>query len=80
MILTGFVIGVVSAAICLLSVIWMGIVKQIFSRIRTKMGENKFLREVVPPTIGGAVIGECFLCDLLCSVLICCNVLCDVDG
>ncbi len=55
---TGFAIGVVSAALCLLVLITIGICKQFFSRIRSIFKFNHFLKEVVPPTIGGVIIGE----------------------
>jgi hypothetical protein len=54
---TGFVIGVVSAGICLMMLICIGICKQVFSRLRDRCKGNKFLKEVLPPTIGGIIIG-----------------------
>lgn len=59
---TGFAIGVVSAFLCLMVLICIGICKQFFSRIRTLCKFNHFLKEVVPPTIGGVIIGtlSCF--------------------
>jgi hypothetical protein len=56
---TGFSIGVVSAALCLLVVLTIGVTKQLFSRLRMRLAHNKFLKEVLPPTIGGVIVGEC---------------------
>lgn len=58
---TGFNVGIVSAFICLYVLINVGVCKQFFFRIREKCGTNNFLREILPPTIGGLVIGTCFL-------------------
>lgn len=55
---TGFVIGVVSGCLCFMVVLTIGVTKQIFNRIRSRI-QNKFLQEVLPPTIGGIAIGEC---------------------
>jgi len=54
---TGFVIGIVSAGLCLMVIFTIGICKQVFSRIRQRLRGNKFLKEVVPPTLGGIIIG-----------------------
>jgi hypothetical protein len=53
---TGFVIGVVSGCLCFMVVLTIGVTKQIFNRIRGRI-QNKFLQEVLPPVIGGIVIG-----------------------
>ena len=52
-----FVIGVVSGAIGLCIIICIGIGRQFFNRLRNKL-PNQFLRNVVPPTIGGVFIGR----------------------
>ncbi|KAJ1419428.1 chloride channel, partial [Ochromonadaceae sp. CCMP2298] len=57
MVATGFIIGVVSAALCLLVVVTIGATKQIFNRLRERLAWNKFLQEVLPPTLGGIIIG-----------------------
>lgn len=54
---TGFAIGVVSAALCIIVIVTIGICKQLFSRLRMRLAHNKFLKEVLPPTIGGVCIG-----------------------
>lgn len=73
---TGFVIGVVSGCLCFGIVLTIGVTKQIFNRIRSRIA-NPFIREVLPPVIGGLVIGKIcsamvlvvFFCadDFLCS-------------
>lgn len=61
---TGFVIGVVSGCLCFMCLLTIGITKQIFNRIRSRIA-NPFLQEVLPPLIGGVVIGTRFLPVLL---------------
>lgn len=56
-ILTGFAIGVISAALNLGVMITIGICKQVFIRMRQRLSWNSFLKEIVPPTIGGLCIG-----------------------
>lgn len=53
---TGFVIGVVCGCLCFMILLTIGITKQIFNRIRGRIA-NPFLQEVLPPLIGGIVIG-----------------------
>eukprot|EP01032_Pedospumella_encystans_P020341 gene20341-23105_t len=53
---TGFVIGVVSAALCFMILLTIGVTKQLFNRIRSRLA-NPFLQEVLPPVIGGIAIG-----------------------
>ena len=53
---TGFVIGVVSAALCFMILLTIGVTKQLFNRLRSRLA-NPFLQEVLPPVIGGIVIG-----------------------
>ena len=55
---TGFCIGVVSAGLCFVTLIMSGVCKQIFIRMREKLGGNSYLKEVIPPVIGGIVIGK----------------------
>ncbi len=59
-ILTGIAVGIVSAAICVGCVLSIGVNKQIFFRLRTRLQEKPFLREVLPPMIGGIIIGKQF--------------------
>jgi hypothetical protein len=66
---TGFIIGVVSAALCLLVVLTIGVTKQLFSRLRMRLAHNKFLKEVLPPTVGGIIIGDNVFFSLLLFVL-----------
>lgn len=54
---TGFVIGVISAGLCTMVMMTVGITKQIFYRFRQRLSHNAFLREVLPPTIAGLIIG-----------------------
>lgn len=54
---TALLIGVVSGAIGLTSIIIIGICRQIFARIRLKLERNKFLQAVLPPVIGGIIVG-----------------------
>lgn len=56
---TGFFIGIVSAALCFGVLLTVGICKQIFFRIRQRLEQRNllFLKEVLPPTIGGLAIG-----------------------
>lgn len=55
---TAFVIGVVSSGMSLCTIIIIGICKTIFTRLRTRFGAvSPLLGQVVPPLVGGAVIG-----------------------
>lgn len=56
-VITGFIIGVVSAGICLGILLFLGIVKQLFMRLRARLAFSRFLRDVIPPIIGGICIG-----------------------
>ena len=49
--------GIVSAGIMLCVAIQIGICKQIFARIRSRVEGKSFLKEVLPPAIGGLAIG-----------------------
>jgi hypothetical protein len=63
---TGFIIGLVSAVLSTCTMIIVGITKQIFARISRRLERYKFLSAVIPPTIGGLVIGnnsETYLCN-----------------
>ena len=54
---TGFAIGIVSAALCFGCLLSIGVCKQVFNRIRMRVS-NPFLKEVLPPLIGGVCIGK----------------------
>ena len=54
---TAFLIGITSGIIVLSAIIVIGITKQIFARIRMRLERNKFLQNVLPPIIGGVIIG-----------------------
>eukprot|EP00981_Chlorochromonas_danica_P009936 scaffold2913_cov181-Ochromonas_danica.AAC.30 len=54
---TGVVIGIMSAILCTTVMLFIGICKQVFFRVRERLAHNSFLREVVPPTLGGLCIG-----------------------
>lgn len=55
---TAILIGVVSAAIALTTILFVGITKQIFVRIRLRLERNKLLQAILPPMIGGLLIGS----------------------
>ncbi len=57
-ILTGIAVGIISAAICVGCVPAISVNKQVFFRIRTRLQDKPFLREVLPPMIGGNIIGK----------------------
>jgi hypothetical protein len=59
-IVTGFVVGIVSGCLCFMVLLHVGVMKQIFFRIKEKLAFNSFLRETVPPLIGGIAIGKIF--------------------
>jgi H+/Cl- antiporter ClcA len=54
---TAFLIGITSGVIVLSAIIVIGITRQIFARIRMRLERNKFLQNIVPPIIGGVIIG-----------------------
>lgn len=54
---TGFIIGIVSAGLSLISIILIGASKQLFGRIRMRLQRFKFLQSVIPPMIAGVLIG-----------------------
>lgn len=56
---TAFIIGIVCAFISLYVVVAIGFCKQVFTRIRLRIGNrNKFLAKIIPPVIGGLIIGS----------------------
>lgn len=65
---TGFVIGVISACLCFMILLTIGVTKQLFNRIRSRLA-NPFLQEVLPPVIGGIAIGKICKCTFLRSIL-----------
>lgn len=67
-IFAGFVIGIISAALCFGVLLMVGINKQIFYRIRQRLEQRNlmFLKEVLPPTLGGLAIGKYHLIVLHC--------------
>jgi hypothetical protein len=67
MVSTGFGIGVVSAVLCFMILVTIGITKQIFNRIRMRI-PNAFLKEVLPPLIGGLVIGTLAIDHSFCFI------------
>jgi hypothetical protein len=60
MVSTGFGIGVASAVLCFFILVTIGATKQIFNRIRAKL-PTVFLKEVLPPVLGGIIIGALIL-------------------
>ena len=57
-IVTGFIIGIVSGVLSIMIILIIGINKQIFLRLRTRLGaRSRFLACVLPPFIGGLFIG-----------------------
>jgi len=57
---TGFLCGIICSALCLMALLTIGITKQVFNRIRMRLSHNMFLKEVIPPLIGGIIIGTFF--------------------
>jgi ABC-type spermidine/putrescine transport system permease subunit II len=57
-ILTGIAVGIISAALCFACVVSIGFHKQVFFRMRTRLQDKPFLREVLPPLVGGLAIGR----------------------
>lgn len=55
--IAAFVIGIISALLSLAIMIIVGITKQIFARIRMRLIRFPFARQVLPPIIGGAIVG-----------------------
>lgn len=53
-----FVVGVVSAAIGLCIVVVIGIGRTVFGTLRKFLEFNKLLYNVIPPTVGGVLIGK----------------------
>jgi H+/Cl- antiporter ClcA len=53
----GFIIGVVSAGVCLMTIVSFGTCKQVMARIKERYRRNSFLKEVIPATVGGLIIG-----------------------
>jgi hypothetical protein len=62
------VIGVVSGCLCFMALLTIGVLKQLFNRIRSRLA-NPFLREVLPPMIGGIAIGKDFFKLIYFTVL-----------
>lgn len=56
-VLVGVVIGLISAGAGFAILLVMGISKQVFIRIRQRLSFSTFLQAVVPPIIGGIIIG-----------------------
>lgn len=60
---TAIVIGMVSAALALTTAIFVGATKQIFVRLRMRLGERSaLLKAVLPPMIGGLLVGTINYC------------------
>lgn len=59
---TAVVIGIISGLISLTQVIIIGICKQIFTRIRLRLERNKFWQNVMPPIVGGLIVGSINYC------------------
>jgi H+/Cl- antiporter ClcA len=56
---TGIVIGIVAGGLCTMVLITIGITKQIFFRLRFRLARFPALREILPPTLGGLIVGLC---------------------
>ena len=50
-------IGCISAFICLLAVIWIGVCRQIFNRIGDRLNAKGLSSTIICPLIGGIVVG-----------------------
>jgi len=55
--LTAFVIGIVSAALGIVMILFIGITRQILNRIRIRLQANPFLATVLPSCLAGFAIG-----------------------
>jgi hypothetical protein len=53
---TGFLVGLISAGLCFMILLTIGVTKQLFNRIRSRIA-IPLLQEVVPPLLGGIMIG-----------------------
>ncbi len=58
-------IGIICAALCLVVLLFAGITKQIFGRMRERLKWSPLLKEVVPPTLAGIAIGKSL--TILCA-------------
>ena len=54
---TAVFIGIISGVISLTQVIVLGICKQVFTRIRLRLERNSFMQNIIPPVLGGLLIG-----------------------
>ena len=52
-----FVIGIIAGSLGLYTSICIGIGRKIFNKLRRRL-TNKFLRHILPPIIGGLLIGK----------------------
>ena len=59
-IVTGFIVGCISAFVEIYIMLNIGICKQFFFRLRERTEKWSFIREVLPPTLGGLCIGKLF--------------------
>ena len=63
---TGFVFGIVSGAICLTAILFLGIMKQVFARIKQRFDNiAPNLGTIACPVIGGLVVGMSTPCLLV---------------
>eukprot|EP01035_Chromulina_nebulosa_P028348 gene28348-37409_t len=53
---TAFIIGVVCAALGMFILLCLGIMKQVFARLRNGLSRNKFLKTVVPLVLAGILL------------------------
>lgn len=60
--LYGVIIGMLSAAIGLLSMALRNFCKQVFVRLRMNLGWNKVLQDLIPSSLAGIVLGITFYC------------------
>jgi len=56
--ITGLIFGVVSAGLCVVAVLMIGVCRQLFNRIRDRMDERGLPGTIIAPLIGGLVVGS----------------------
>lgn len=55
---TGLIIGIVSAGLCVVNVLMIGVFRQVFNRIRDRMDQRGLPGTIIAPLIGGIAVGS----------------------
>jgi H+/Cl- antiporter ClcA len=55
--ITGLIFGVVSAGLCVVNILMIGVFRQVFNRIRDRADERGLSGTIVAPLIGGVAVG-----------------------